>query len=103
MRDAMPVFGHSNEFCAAKPASSRVRHDPRSNLCNGPDVQYLDHAIWTALVSGFGAIFGGCVMLPTLARDDMRKTAADTLRAIGVTVSGCARLENLLCTQAVGF
>ena len=53
-------------------------------------MQYLNHAIWTALVSGLGAIAGGCLMLPTLARDDMRKTAADTLRAVGVTVSGCA-------------
>ena len=40
-------------------------------------------------MSALGAIVAGCVMLPTLARDDMRKTAADTLRAIGVTVSGC--------------
>jgi len=58
-------------------------------------MQYLDHAIWTALVSGLGAICGGCLMLPTLARDDMRKTAANTLRAIGVTVSGCGSHENL--------
>ncbi len=50
--------------------------------------------MWTSLISSFGAVIGGCLMLPTLARDDMRKTAADTLRAVGVSVSECAGPEN---------
>jgi hypothetical protein len=40
------------------------------------------------LVAALGVLTGGCLMLPTLARDDMRNTVADTLCAIGVTVSG---------------
>ena len=39
-------------------------------------------------MAGLGVICGGCLMLPTLARDDMRNTVADTLAGIGVTVSG---------------
>ena len=39
-------------------------------------------------MAALGVISGGCFMLPTLARDDMRNTVADTLCAIGVTVSG---------------
>ena len=50
--------------------------------------QELNHAIWTSCITGLGCVIGGCVMLPSLARDEMRDTAASTLRNIGVAISG---------------
>ena len=46
--------------------------------------------MWTSLIAGLGCVVGGCLVLPSLARDEMRETASKTLRSIGVAISGCA-------------
>ena len=102
MLSLLAVHANKHAMCGQRPSTAMMAcaetrfiegvfepHPRSQSLIRCPNAQYLDHAIWTALVSGLGAICGGCLMLPTLARDDMRKTAADTLRAVGVTVSGC--------------
>ena len=45
--------------------------------------------MWTSLIAGLGCVVGGCLVLPSLARDEMREVASKTLRSIGVAISGC--------------
>ena len=58
--------------------------------------------MWTSCIAGLGCVVGGCLMLPSLARDEMRDTAAVTLRSIGVAISGyglCSEMRHGDCSH----